>query len=202
MTKKHKKNNIIKILLAIFIWSIFWFSGQGVFFINYLSLENIDSNMVFIYFTFWLLFVAIVGIIIWRLKINDFSFLRIKNKKILWLYLVPILFAVVILINGAPVDINRYYYVFAMTTTTFLAQDMLTFGFLQTYLEKHTKPSYAAMITTLVFFIAHLTFDLSIFTLIYASGIILFGYLRYKTKNIYLLNIIHMSFLLLPFNIL
>ena len=203
MVKKNKNKIIIKIIIAILLWSIFWFSGQALFFINldlpFLNfVQNFDKNIIMLVYTLWVLFVSLIALIIYRWKINDFSFLKIKNKKILWLYIIPLVFAIIIIINGSPFGYNRYLNVFAMTTTTFLAQDVLTFGFLQTYLEKLINPIYAFFVTSTVFFSAHLAYDLSYYTLILVFGALLFGFLRYKTKNIDLLNIIHTSFLLIP----
>lgn len=199
MKEKINKNIFLRILISLTLWSLFWFLGQALFFYNNLPFQNLDSNAIFFVITIWILFLAIIALFLWKWKFNDFSFLQVKNRKILWFYSLPVILTLIFLIKGLPVGINRFAYVFAMVTTTFLAQDMLTFGFLQTYLEKLITPFCAFILTSLVFFIAHLTFDFSFFTLIFAFGALLFGYLRYKTKNIYLLNILHTAFLLLPF---
>jgi len=190
---------IRKVIVAVLIWFFFWFAAQSLLLIPDL-LSNLAStpNAYFSIYSLWILFIAAIAIILWRFIINDFSFLKVKNRKILFLYLIPIAISIALLTLGNGLSINRLLYVVCMSLTTFLAQDVLTFGFLQTYLDKVVANKLAAVITGLAFFVGHLTFDLSWFTLVYIFAAILFSFLRYKTKNVYLLNIIHISFLLLP----
>lgn len=201
--KKLTKQKIKKTIVAIGLWSVFWFGAQGMYVLPFSPLNNLNLNLSpdlsFLFYTLWILSVAGIGLILWKKTINDFSFLKVKNKKVLFLYIVPIIIAIVLLIRGNGFnDINRPLYVAAIASSTFIAQDMLTFGFLQTYLEKILSKNVAAIITFVTFFTAHLAFQWSMGALIVLLGAIVFSYLRYRTKNIYLLDIIHISFLLLP----
>ncbi|NTW62021.1 hypothetical protein HGB25_01245 [Candidatus Saccharibacteria bacterium] len=199
--KKLTKQKIKKVVIAVGLWCVFWFGAQAIYLIPISPLNTLElpPNLNFLLYTIWILCVSCAGVFIWKKKVNDFSFLKVKNKKILYLYIMPIIMAIIFLIRGNGIDINRPLYIVAIASTTFIAQDMLTFGFLQTYLEKIISRKTAAMITCIAFFTAHLTFGWSLLTLTFLLGGALFSYLRYRTKNIYLLDIIHISFLLLPF---
>jgi membrane protease YdiL (CAAX protease family) len=76
-------------------------------------------------------------------------------------------------------------------------QDIGTFGFLQTYIEKQVHRSIAAVIVAISFFIAHFQYGLAYATLFYIAGFFLFAFLRYKTRSLYATNVLHLSFLLL-----
>lgn len=191
-----KNKKIIKVILAILIWVLFWFSGQAFFFSDYSFLPKTDDvNINCAVLSAWVLSLSFVALFIWKIKFNDFSFLKIKNKKVLWLYLIVFLLILYkVFVSGETYGINPYLWVLVVPVTTFFSQDVLTFGFLQTYLGKTIKPFYAFLITSGVFFAAHLTYDFSIMTLVLLTGAFLFGFLRYKTKNIYYLNFIHEIF--------
>ena len=191
-----------KIIAAVVIWFIFWFAEESLYLISRLLSTDIPFSLsldvFFGIYSLWIISIAAIGIIIWRFTINDFSFLKIKNKKWLLLYIVPVILSIVLFIWGNGLNINRVLYAASMFSTTFIGQDVLTFGFLQTYLGKVIDKKLAALVTGISFFIGHLTFNLSYYTLLITVAAVLFSYLRYKTKNIYLLNIVHVSFLLLP----
>lgn len=188
----NSKHVISKTILAIFVWSFFWFFGQILMKIDLPFIAEIDNvNIGFLIFSIWNLLVTAIAFVIWRVKFNDFKFLKIKDKRVLFLYIVPIVLAILAFIDSSRYGVNSYLWVFGLVATTFLAQDMLTFGFLQTYLGKIMKPVYAFLITSSAFFLAHLAYNFSAMTLILLSGAFLFGFLRYKTKNIYIINIIH-----------
>lgn len=190
---------LLKVILAVVIWFIFWFGAQSLYLIpNLFSNINPTPNVFFVIYSLWIIFVSMVAVLIWKFTFKKFGFLKIKNKKWLLLYIIPVVLSVILIINGNNFGINRYLYTSAMFVTTFLGQDLLTFGFLQTYLEKITGAKTAAIITGLAFFAGHLVSSFSFGTLLMLVAAILFSFLRYRTKNIYLLNIIHISFSLLP----
>lgn len=196
--KKNKKN--IKIILALVIWLLYWFaaSQKGICSI----LPDMGSvNNIFIVYNTVLIFLAAVVVLGWKIKINNFNFLKIKNKKILWFYLIPFVLAIRTLFSGEQFGINSIVWTLGIIISTFLAQDIVTFGFLQTYLEKLVKPFMAFLLTSSIFFFGHLIIsnDLNNFFMITVTlaGSFIFGFLRYKTKSIYPGNIIHVAFLLI-----
>ncbi len=188
------KNKSLKVTLALIIWLIFWVAPYKIF--DFLP-DMAGRNEIFITYTLLGLVLPVIALIVWKNKFNNFFFLKIKDKRILWLYIMPIIFIIRALCSATQFGINSVVWTSGIITSTFLTQDLMTFGFLQTYLEKLVKPFIAFLLTSSLFFIGHIfTNGISTGLLIVLVGSLVFGFLRYKTKNIYLLNIIHTSFLL------
>ncbi len=201
-------NKTVKIIIAIFVWLCAWMLSDitlGTTVIERLlpHFDQYSANVRFGIYSFWLLIICAIISITWFKKIKEASFLKIKNKAWLLLYIIPITFIVIIAIHGNQQsgNVNQWNWTISIILSTFFAQDLVTFGFLQTYLEKQLKPFHAALLTAAVFFVGHLIgqFQFDVLTLIYFLGFILFAIIRYKTKNIYIVNVLHLSFLLLPF---
>lgn len=137
---------LLKVILAVVVWFIFWFGAQSLYLIPNLF-SNIDPtpNVFFAIYSSWIIFVSMVAVLIWKFTLKKFGFLKITNKKWLLLYIIPSILSVILIINGKNFGINRYLYTSAIFVTTFLGQDLLTFGFLQTYLEKLTNSKTAML---------------------------------------------------------
>lgn len=161
---------------------------------------NLDSSKLFIYATVWILFVATITTLVWNKLRADWSFLHKPRKYQIALYLVPIVLVVKDLTMPSIFGVNSSLYVVAIVVSV-MWQDVLTFGFLQTYLEKKTTPVIVMFLVAASFWVGHIVFQLhsiNLFVfLLYALAFLLLSFLRFKTKNIYLTNILHLTFLLL-----
>ena len=195
---KKSRRNLIAVIAAVLIWFAYWFGIQNLYFPilgNVLNL-HVSQDFLFAIYSLCITIVALFVTVIWCVTVKDFSFLKLKKKKILYLYMLPVVLTILILIFGDGVGVNSFLFAIFMWSTTALAQDLVTFGFLQTFIEKRVNRKLAAIITGTVFFLGHIIFGMGIITIFHAIGSILFSYLRYKTKNIYILDVIHISFLL------
>lgn len=194
-----------KVTIALLLWLVFWFSSQFLFIYpkvfpnapDFLGTFN-SRTIRYIVYTIWILLVASVAILVWKKRWNDFSFLKVKDKKILLAYLIPFALIIYDIATNSSFGINKYIWVIGIVSTTFIAQDLVTFGILQSYLNKQLTPFLSFITTSSIFFLAHLYFDFSFGSVVVLAGAFLFGFLRFKTKNIYLLDVIHISFLLFP----
>lgn len=200
--------NFFKTILAIALWFTVWSASQALFmsadqYSGTLHLaeslfQNTTLSFQFGALSLWSILLAAIAIVIWKYTVNDFSFLKPLNKKILLLYLIPVSFALYQLTKTSVFGVDSTVWVFGIIGTTFLLQDFLTFGLLQTYVSKKIGPFYALFVVGAVFFIAHMSFDMSVNTLLLLLGSFSFAYARYKTSSIYLGNVIHLSALLAP----
>lgn len=192
---------IIKTISAIIIFILFWILFQAPYQFNIVDIIGLklDHQTFFIIYTTWILLVTAIVIGIWKLKINDFSFLKIKNKKWLLFYVIPIILSIILIPRGDIFGTNSTIYILFLSLTTFVGQDLITFGIFQRYLEINVNKKVAAVIVLICFFLVHFIFitpsldDLGMIG-IYLIGFTIFSWLRYKTGNIYLLSMIHISF--------
>lgn len=191
------------VVLAISLWWIFWLLTQYLF-IGGLPdwvdplLDGDSSQQRFIYTFAWIVFVAVVCLVLWHGTVRDYSFFK-APRKLLLAYLLPLGIAVWLLL--------RQPLVFGIATPIFVGgmvigtvwQDVLTFGFLYTLLDKQIGSRLAAVLTTVMFFLGHFLFvsALPVEVLLYAIGFSAFTFLRYRTHSIYLTNALHLSYLLL-----
>lgn len=201
------KKNIAWAVVACAGWVAFWLSTQALFMTNIpilskalLSSHNVTTS--FLALTIWILIVAVVAVLAWaKFSHNNFSFLRVEHRQrwILYAY-IPILILAVLVAFKTPFGVPGWLWVVGIIATTFF-QDILTFGFLQTMLEKHLSGVVAAVVTAGMFFAGHFLLVGNIPTLqtmlLYLVAFPLFAFLRLKTKTIYATDIIHVVFLLL-----
>lgn len=148
-----------------------------------------------IYSAVWILSL-LTAWFVYHKSVRDYNFLKTK-KWILVLYLLPIAAAINLYIHN-PTEIygaNTIIYLLAMLISVGY-QDILTFGFLQTILEKRTARIIAALATALVFYIGHLNFGFDLLSLIHILGYVVFVFARYKTSAIYVTNVIHLTYIL------
>lgn len=204
-TKKHSRkiSTILYVTLAILAWSAVWLSTQALFMTdvpiltNFLSASNVVTG--FGTYSLWIMLIAVVVTLLWAWwSKNDFSFLKAKKWKWIILGYIPVLAAaLVIMISREPFTVPGWLWAPCLLATTFF-QSILTFGFLQTTLEKRLKPMWAAWLTALVFFAGHFWLVGNLPTLanasLYLIAFPIFALLRYKTKTIYATNIIHSAF--------
>lgn len=208
MTKNKKDKfklsptNIKKSIIAIPAWLLVWLSTQALFFFDIPLLSDYLSRLTlqqsFIVLTLWISIIASIVSLLWYKLYHNFSFL--KAPAVIYLaYIIPLILVVKDLLQPQIFGINPFIWVLAMIITTFI-QDILTFGYLQTYLEKQINLKPAAIATALIFYIGHFigigSIDITT-ALIYAFGFAIFAFLRYRSHSIYLTNALHLSFLLL-----
>lgn len=201
------KNKILKTILAIIVWFICWMSVSGItnfpsvsdWLIRIGLMQEGNSIRNFTILTIWMSITGIIAFLLWYKYTKDVFFLKqCLHKKILYLYIIPFILLIITIAQGTKFGVPGILFGTSMIVNAF-TQDVLTFGLLQTYLEKVTNNKMAALLTAVVFYIGHFDafYDIRM-SAVYIVGFILFGWLRYKFKTIYPGNIIHLSFLLLP----
>lgn len=192
----------IKIVLVIIVWLFVWTIGRLFYYFNFITrlmpfLKDLE-NYRYLFFAGWLVFAGLVVFLVWQRKKMPFYFLKIKQKVWLLFYLIPLgQLGYWFFQESSPFGLAGGSYALIIIIAT-LAQDLFTFGFLQTLLENLVKPWLAALLTILTFFLGHFYFQLSFLTLIFIVGFFGFAFLRLKYRNIYALNVIHLIFSLLP----
>lgn len=194
-----RKEKIVKTILAVSVWFLFWFANEGIFLLSRHDVINLDfigsASWKFFFITLWAVLFFGVAFFIWSIKIKNWLFLKC-SKKVFILYLIPFVLLIKVLISGETFGVLPILYVLGIIFNSLL-QDILTFGFLQTYLEKVLNTKAAFLIVVVAFYIAHLDFSFSVGSLFLVAGYILFGYLRFRFKHIYFTNVVHLSYLLL-----
>lgn len=196
-------NKTLKIVLVIIGWLLIWTVGRLFYYFNFITrilpfLKDWASYK-YIFFAGWLILAGVIIFLVWRKKKQSFYFLRLNNKTWLFFYLIPLSqFIYWCWRNNTPLGLSGWFYGFIIVITT-IAQDLFTYGFLQTLLEKLIKPWPAAILTVLTFFLGHFYFQINLLTLIFIIGFFGFAILRLKYRSIYALNILHLIFSLLPF---
>lgn len=148
--------------------------------------------------TVFVAFVLAISLIIFK-KYNKKFLVRSKQ---LYLYLIPLILAVILPLHYHLTS-PWYMYVFMIVVTVFW-QDYLTFGIFQTYIQSKVKTLLAVILVGSLFTLGHFIFFVSSFSpesiplwiALLCTGI-LFAWLRKRFGNIYTINVLHMSFLLL-----
>lgn len=200
-SRKITPKTIALSLSAITAWWIVWMSSQALYMIDVPVLSDIlkggNLQQQFISMTLWIACTAIIAMLIWHIAVHDYSFLRGEKWQIA-LYAIPAIMIIILFATHQTGygGIDLRIYVPGMIVSSFF-QDILTTGFLQTALSKTIGDKFAAIATTITFFLGHMLTVadmLSPMGVIMICGFILFSWLRYKTGNIYLSNIIHLTF--------
>ncbi|MFA5069933.1 MAG: CPBP family glutamic-type intramembrane protease [Patescibacteria group bacterium] len=193
----------LKIIAVIAAWLLIWTIGRLFYYFNFITrifpfLEG-DEDYKYLFFCGWLILAGVIVVFFWRKKGLPFYFLNLKNKVWLFFYLIPLSQLIYWFYqNNSPFGLAGWLYGFLILITT-MAQDLFTFGFLQTGLEKLTKPWLAALLVVITFYLGHFYFQASFLTLIFFVGFSGFAWLRAKYRSIYAINIIHLIFSLLPY---
>jgi membrane protease YdiL (CAAX protease family) len=193
-----KGRSLIILFVILISWLFIWnhlnieFAGKILSF--FFQVEK-SSFLFFFLSSFLLLTFSLTLLFLWKLFFREISFLKTHNKMIFFLYGLPLLIFFLSFILSPDVPPEEVF----LTQFSFFAlsfsQDIFAFGILQSILEKIVCDIWATVLTTTMFFIGHTGFfPPGIFILLYVFGFFLFGFLRYKTKNIYALNIVHLSF--------
>ncbi len=191
--------NIFASLLLILLWWLFWLGTQALFIVNVpflsdsLATQNPQNN--FIALTVWIVIINLIALAIYHKFQRDYSFLKIKDKWDILAYAIPLgLIVALLATKGTAFNVSMPIYIVAIVITNF-CQELLTTGFLQTGLSKKIGSVLAAIVTCVVFYLGHFMVA-ETFTLmggVMVIGFILFSWLRYKRGNIYLVNVLHLS---------
>lgn len=192
------------VILAVAAWCAAWMSTQALFMtdvpvLTALLTSSPSATIRFAALSAWIIGTGVIVTLLWaKWSGGDLSFLKIKRPKLLLLCYLPIaIAAIVVIVTRSPFGIPGWLWTLCLVATTFY-QDILTFGFLQTALEKRLKPIVAALLTALVFFSGHFWLVDNLPTLanagLYMIAFPIFALLRYKTRTIYPANIIHTAF--------
>lgn len=200
-TKKTSfQKRIIAVVFAIILWFVWWFTSQALFIINIPVLTNflthgVTATQSFINITLFLLVPMFFAFVLYHKYVRDYQFLR-ANKYVWLLYIIPLILFIRLLTLHDVFGVPSWIYGLGMIVSASV-QDIGTFGFLQTYVEKKVYRSVAAVIVAVSFFIAHFQYGLAYAALFYIAGFFIFAFLRYKTRSLYATNVLHLSFLLL-----
>lgn len=197
------QKNILTSLIIVSLWWAFWLGSQGLFIVDVPILSDwliaSDPQTNFISLTIWIIVVNLIALAIYHWLQRDYSFLNIRDKWDVVAYTIPLGLIIVLLITKASVfGVPILIYISAMVVTNF-CQELLTTGFMQTGLSKRIGNISAAFITCVVFYLGHFMI-LETFTpigIIMVAGFILFSWLRLKRGNIYLTNVVHLSWSLI-----
>ena len=160
---------------------------------NWLTSSNPQTS--FISLTLWIITINIVALGIWHWRKRDYSFLKIKDRWDILGYIVPLLLIVALLATKSTVfNVPIWIYILAMVISN-LCQELLTTGYMQTGLSKTLGPVVAAIVTCIMFYFGHFMIadTFSLMGGIMVTGFILFSWLRYTRGNIYLANIVHLT---------
>lgn len=211
MVKKSKirasrVSTLLCAIVCIIAWWFIWILTQALFITDVPLLsdflgrsQNIAVN--FAIYTAWICATGLIATFLWsRWSNGDFSFLKAPRWRWVVIGYVPIFIAaIIIIVTRSPFGIPGWLWAPSLLVTTFY-QDFLTFGLLQTALEKRLRPLTAALLTAFVFFTGHFWLvgnapsflDPQVY--LFAVGFPIFALLRYKTKTIYATNMIHSAF--------
>lgn len=193
-----QKNNLMKILLFSALWLLVWSVTHGFFMSpGLMQLIPAALNIQYLLASVYILFV-VAGSVAYFPKAK----VDLPKSKLLYLYSIP-LFLLIILPYHYQLELNVYVYMFMVVVTCFW-QDYLTFGLYQSAVSKVATQRMTIVVVASLFTIGHVLFFLNKFTVestlgwlgILASALV-FATIKIKTRNMYLINILHLSFLLL-----
>jgi hypothetical protein len=205
MNKVKDARKIIKdskcYLPTIAVWFILWTSTQG-FFINtaWLNVFSSDPATAVLLASLYCLVIMLIVGVIFRKHLSAIF----PRQRFIWLYIliVPAI-AYMLVVHPTVGVLSTPVYLFMIMITVFW-QDVLTFGALQSRLER-INPKYAWLIVAVVFWLGHIVFDLSGVvadpsgTLLVLVAAFSFAWLRKVTGSFYLPNVLHLLFyMILP----
>lgn len=159
------------------------------------SLLTSDPQANFISLTLWIVAINLIVLAVYHWLERDYSFLKIKDKWDILAYIIPLALIIALFATkNTAFNVSIPIYVVAMIITNF-CQDLLTNGFMQTSLSKKIGSVLAAIVTCIVFYLGHFMITETFTPMggIMVIGFILFSWLRYKRGNIYLVNVLHLS---------
>ena len=191
--------NIFATLMIILFWWIFWLGTQALLMVDVPFLSSLLTASVaqsyFIFLTLWIIIVNVIALGIWHWRVRDYSFLKIKDKWDILGYIVPLLLIIALLATKSTAfNVPVWIYIIAMIITNF-CQELLTTGYMQTGLTKTLGPVVAAIVTCVMFYLGHFMIadTFSLMGGIMVAGFVLFSWLRYTRGNIYLANVVHLT---------
>jgi membrane protease YdiL (CAAX protease family) len=208
MPKKTKNRpkilpTLVYLTISIVAWIVVWLSTQALFITDIPVLTKLlatdDTTTTFLIYSLWIMALGGIVTIVWsKWSGNDYSFLKTNKKQWVILGYLPVAIAAIIVIASRQLfGIPGWLWAPAVLATTFF-QDILTFGYLQTALARRINPIVAALLTAIVFFAGHFWLVGNVATMqniwLYLVAFPIFALLRYKTKNIYAIHIIHSAF--------
>lgn len=158
----------------------------------------LETNVSILLATSYVAVILAISLVVFK-KYNK-KFLARTN--LLYLYILPLILVGLLPFHyhlALPLSI----YIFMIVVTVFW-QDYLTFGIVQTYVQTTLTPTLSLFIVALLFTLGHFTFLISSFSSAYIPGLIalfcvsaLFAWFRKHFGNIYIINVLHLSFLLM-----
>jgi membrane protease YdiL (CAAX protease family) len=189
-------------LTIIAFWGLFWLGSQALFMVDIPLLTpwllSADPQTNFLSVGLWILGVNLLALAVYHVGIRDYSFLKVKNKWDILAYILPLgLTALLLFSKQAAFGVPILLYIAVMIATNF-CQELLTTGFMQTGLARNIGGVWAALVTTMMFYLGHFMIQdtFTLMGLVMIAGFILFSWLRLKRGNLYLANVVHLSWAL------
>lgn len=192
------QKHAVKISLLCFAWVVTWTFTQGIYMSS--GLQGLLSGSLeyrLILITVVIATVLCIALVALRGEAKKF----IMQSKWLMLYILPILCIFLLQFRyQGPISLGLFV---AMILVSVAWQDILTFGFLQNKIRTLTSTRATVLIVGTAFGLGHIIAiipDISQlatpgFYLLFIVGF-LFAWLRQKTGAIYVVNILHTTFLL------
>lgn len=197
MTKKFR-TKFSKMLVICLAWFGVWSITQGFYMSSYLQSivpGTIDAQIVSI--TTYIFIVATTILVVLRKEAKKF----LPASRWLWLYLLPL--ACIIVLQFAYRSPLPVWVFIVMITISVFWQDALTFGLFQNYVRRANSKWKTILLVGTLFGIGHVLAFLPDVTQLLNPGFYLlfivgylFAWLREKTGNIYIIDVLHMTFLL------
>lgn len=188
------------IITACFAWSFVWLITQSLFMtrVPFLSDMLVGNAMPygsvedFVKIICWCAAVVAVATLVWaKWSKNDFRFLQPK-WWVLISYVGLLAPAILLATESDILGMPGWLQVVCMIVGTAM-QILLTFGFLQTALERWSGKLVAAGLTAALFALGHFVW-IGSFDLVIAVGAAVFAFARMKTDTVYLTHTLHLGF--------
>lgn len=187
------------VLTFSFSWLLVWSLTHG-FFMNdqLMGLLPGNSNQKYLVASTYISGIILISMFI----LPEIRKKNLPKSKLIYLYLIPLLLIIALPFHYS-LALNPLVYITMITISCFW-QDYLTFGIYQTKLIHKYNKLTVVPIVAIFFFMGHFVFYLDSLSeqtlfgwiMIAVAGLVLAA-ARYKSGNIYISNVIHLSFLLL-----
>ncbi|MFA6908937.1 MAG: CPBP family intramembrane glutamic endopeptidase [Patescibacteria group bacterium] len=189
------------ILCLVAAWFVFWIASNAYPWVSSSMniLQGADVDVRFGALTLWILIISAVTFFVWGHFLKKKDFFAIRPAWSLFFLVFPVYGLLYYAFRNTSLNnVNGLLYGCGVIISVVL-QQIVTFGLLQSSLEKVLTLKNAAIVTGCAFFIGHLIYGISFLTIIFAVAAIVFSWLRYRYRSILPGSIIHLIFSLLPF---
>lgn len=195
---RSSRKKVIAIILTCLVWLATWAATHGFYMSSYLQdLVPGSINIQILTITAYIFIAATVILSVLRSQTKKF----LPFSQWLWLYLLPLICIITLQFTyQGPLDL--WVFILMITISVFW-QDALTFGLFQNYIRQSASRWNTILIVGTLFGLGHIMAFAPDMTQLLNPGFYLlfivgylFAWLREKTGNIYVIDVLHMTFLL------